>query len=106
MRDTVEQLIHEARESLELLRTLRDEIRVELHLAEMEVQTRWHEEYEPYFSGAEKAVEEMEVSARNTIEDAIERYRLFRDIILMEQPRNCADANHVLGERAGGSREK
>jgi hypothetical protein len=31
----------------------------------------------------------MEISARNTVEDAIERYRLFRDIITMKPPKGC-----------------
>ncbi len=79
--ETARQLKAHLDDSLRLLLTLRDELRLELHLAGMEVKTRWQEHVEPMLTHAEAAVGTMEANARGTVDDAIRSLQLFREVV-------------------------
>ena len=67
-------------ERLEHLRTLRDEIRVDVHLAGMELKQRW-QELEPKMRDAERLAEDVSDVARSALDDIVERFRSFRDTL-------------------------
>ena len=62
------------------LRTLRDEIRVDVHLAGMELKQRW-QELEPKMRDAERLAEDVSDVARSALDDIVERFRSFRDTL-------------------------
>jgi hypothetical protein len=65
-------------ENLSKLKTLRDEIRVDLHLAGMDAKDKW-KELEPKFRDAEKLVEEVSDVSRKAMEEMVEHFRNFRE---------------------------
>jgi hypothetical protein len=65
------------REGLTALQTLRDEIRVRLHLAGMEAKTTWGE-LENHLLTVEDAAKEASASSRTRLNDALEKLRQFR----------------------------
>ncbi|MBN1207702.1 MAG: hypothetical protein JXB05_22750 [Myxococcaceae bacterium] len=65
-------------ENLGKLKTLRDEIRVDLHLAGMEAKDKW-KELEPRFRDAERLVDDVSEVSRKTMEEMVERVRAFRE---------------------------
>lgn len=67
-------------ESLGQLKTLRDEIRVDLHLAGMDAKDKW-KELEPKFHEAEKLVENISEVSRHAMEEMVSRFRTFRESI-------------------------
>lgn len=75
-------LKHHVNKSLDDLRSLRDEIRVRLHLASMEARTRWNEELEPRFQQVERqareAGEKAGESVRKALQDVQQAYKDFR----------------------------
>ncbi len=71
MRDWMQQ-------NLGKLATLRDEIRVDLHLAGMDAKDKW-KEMEPKLRDAEKLVEEVTEVSRKAMEEMVERFRTFRE---------------------------
>lgn len=69
---------HAIKQRLEHLRTLRDEIRLNLHLAGMEARTRW-EDLEPMARDAEllsAAAHQLELEQLDAV---LERLRAFRE---------------------------
>ena len=61
------------------LRTLRDEIRLQLHLAGMEAQERWDRDLEPRLFSMEKRVErEVGAATRSALHDLAETMKKFR----------------------------
>jgi hypothetical protein len=67
-------------ESLGKLKTLRDEIRVDLHLAGMDAKDKW-KEMEPKFREAEKLVDDVSEVSRKAMEEMVERFRAFRESV-------------------------
>ena len=66
--------------TLDELRTLRDEIRLQLHLAGMEAKTKWDKDLEPRLFSLEKDVEkEVGSTTRAALHDLNERMKRFRD---------------------------
>ncbi|WP_437776569.1 hypothetical protein [Sorangium sp. So ce1097] len=63
--------------SLESLQTLRDEIRVRLHLAGMEAKDAWGK-LEPTLLDAEKLAEDVSETSRNALRDIVEKVKEFR----------------------------
>ncbi|WP_437587129.1 hypothetical protein [Sorangium sp. So ce1000] len=63
--------------SLESLQTLRDEIRVRLHLAGMEAKDAWGK-LEPKLLDAEKLAEDVSESSRNALREIVEKVKEFR----------------------------
>jgi len=66
------------RKSLESLSTLRDEIRVQLHLASMDAKDGWAK-LEPEVEQANKMAEDATAISHKAIEDIIQKFRTFRD---------------------------
>jgi uncharacterized coiled-coil protein SlyX len=66
------------KERLEHLKTLRDEIRLDIHLAGMEARTRW-EDLEPMTHDAELLYEQVGELAREKVDALLQRLRDFRD---------------------------
>jgi hypothetical protein len=72
MSDTTTELKNEIQKSLGLMRTLRDEVRVKLHLAGMDAKDEW-KKLEPKLQEAERAASEATEATRTAIADAVRR---------------------------------
>ena len=64
-------------DSLSVLRRLRDEIRLNIHLARMDAKDRWHA-LEPQFSVAEKAALELSEVSKRTVQATVEAFELLK----------------------------
>ncbi len=73
-----EQVKDSLHESLEMLKTLRDEIRVEMHLASMDAKAKW-KELEPRFEDAERRAKELGEASKVAVQEALKKFREFRD---------------------------
>lgn len=69
---------HAMKQRLEHLRTLRDEIRLEIHLAELEAKTRW-EDLEPMTRDARLLSGEVSELAHEKLGQLLERLRALRE---------------------------
>lgn len=58
---------------LQDLRTLRDEIRVRIHLAGQEARTQWETHLEPHYSRIEQQIKEAKDDTVEAVKDAIDR---------------------------------
>jgi len=63
--------------SLESLQTLRDEIRVRLHLAGMDAKDAW-DKLEPKLLDAEKLADDVSEASRNALREIVEKVKEFR----------------------------
>jgi hypothetical protein len=72
-------------ENLGRLKTLRDEIRVDVHLAGMEARDKW-KELEPVMRDAERLAEDMTDVSRRAMEEMVEKFRHFRESIRQHRP--------------------
>jgi MoxR-like ATPase len=72
------------KENLGRLKTLRDEIRVDLHLAGMDAREKW-KELEPVVRDAEKLAEDVSDVSRRAMEEMVERFRRFRESVRQHQ---------------------
>lgn len=64
-------------QAMQLLRQLRDEVRVELHLAGMEARSQW-ERLEPKLAKAEQAGHQLTEVAKQQLQDAVEELKAFK----------------------------
>lgn len=71
-------LKREFESDLAQLQTLRDEIRVRVHLAGMEMKDQWRK-LEPRLSEIEQAAEKATEATRHAAAEALEKFRTFRD---------------------------
>ena len=69
-------LKEELKKSLDLLRSLRDEARVQMHLAGMEAKERW-DKVEPQVAAAERAAQEATESSRSAVQEAAKLLKEF-----------------------------
>ncbi len=67
-------------ENLGRLKMLRDEIRVDIHLASMEARDKW-KELEPVLHDAEKLAEDVSDVSRRAMEELVEKFRHFRESV-------------------------
>ncbi|OJT20348.1 hypothetical protein BO221_30415 [Archangium sp. Cb G35] len=72
-------------ENLGRLKTLRDEIRVDIHLAGMEARDKW-KELEPVVRDAEKLAEEVTDVSQRAMEELVEKFRGFRESLRHHRP--------------------
>lgn len=72
------------KENLGRLKTLRDEIRVDVHLAGMDAKDKW-KELEPVMRDAEKLADEVSDVSRRTMEELVEKFRRFRESVRQHQ---------------------
>jgi predicted nucleic acid-binding Zn-ribbon protein len=77
MSDTTDELKKELKKSVALLRTLRDEVRVRLHLGGMDVKEQWNK-LEPHLQEVEKKAEELTDASRNAVAEAVKRLQKLR----------------------------
>ncbi len=70
-------LKNEVHKNLERLQTLRDEVRVKLHLAGMEAKDRWNE-LEPHLADAERTAQQIGEVSRDALAQAVEKLEAFR----------------------------
>lgn len=72
MSQTTTELKTEIQKSLDLMRTLRDEVRVKLHLAGMDAKDEW-QKLEPHLLDVERAADEFSEAAHKAVSDAVKR---------------------------------
>jgi hypothetical protein len=77
MSDTANELKTELKKSLSQLQTLRDEVRVRLHLASMDLKDQWNK-LEPHLADVEKKAADASEASKSLINDAMKRLEKFR----------------------------
>ena len=77
MSDTTNELKSELKKGLSDLQTLRDEVRVRLHLASMDLKDQWNK-LEPYLADVEQKAAEASEASRTLISEAKKRLEKFR----------------------------
>ncbi len=77
MSQTTTELKNEIQKSLQLMLTLRDEVRVKLHLAGMDAKDEWRK-LEPKLEEVERAASEATEATRTAIADAVRRLSKLR----------------------------
>jgi hypothetical protein len=77
METTTTDLKGDIKKSLDALRALRDEVRLQVHLAGMEVKERWGK-LEPRLEAVEHAAQEATESSRDAVNETV---KLLRDFL-------------------------
>ena len=77
MSDTANDLKIELKKGLSQLQTLRDEVRVKLHLANMDLKDQWNK-LEPHLADVERKAAEATEASRNLIDEAVKKLEKFR----------------------------
>ncbi|WP_437765077.1 hypothetical protein WMF27_31870 [Sorangium sp. So ce281] len=77
MGNITSELKSDLNKSLESLQTLRDEIRVRLHLAGMDAKDAW-DKLEPRLLDAEKLAEDASEASRKALREIVEKVKEFR----------------------------
>jgi len=80
MKPTTTELKNEIEKSLGLMRTLRDEVRVKLHLAGMDAKDEWWK-LEPKLEELERAASEATEATRTAIADAVHKLSKLRSTL-------------------------
>jgi hypothetical protein len=75
---TATELKEEIQKGLDHLRTLRDEVRVRLHLAGMEAKGEWNR-LEPHLFEVEQKAHEASDVSRRAVAEAVEKLKKLRD---------------------------
>ena len=78
MSQTTHDLKAELHKSLALLKTLRDEVRVNLHLAGMDAKATWSK-LEPKLADVEHAAREATEASRTAVTEALTAVKTFKD---------------------------
>ena len=73
--DAINNLKHTFESGLQELRTLRDEIRVRLHLVGQEARDQWEKHLEPHIGRLEQQLKESGEDTREAMKEALERAR-------------------------------
>jgi hypothetical protein len=91
--------------SMQELRTLRDEIRVQLNLAGKEARDRWEQHFEPWLERLEQQIRSATDTTMESLRDAVERARTsfheYRAQLTQGSPRGASS-----GEGEGEPREQ
>jgi predicted nucleic acid-binding Zn-ribbon protein len=77
MSDTTNDLKTELKKGLSQLQTLRDEVRVKLHLANMDLKDQWNK-LEPHLADVEKKAADATEASRSLINEAVKKLEKFR----------------------------
>ncbi len=80
MDKTTTELKKEIEKSLGLMRTLRDEVRVKLHLAGMEAKDEWSR-MEPQLAEVERAARDFTEATKTAVNEAVKRLSKLRSSI-------------------------
>jgi|HubBroStandDraft_2_1064218.scaffolds.fasta_scaffold1378863_1 hypothetical protein len=76
---TATDLKDEIKKGLDYLRTLRDEVRVKVHLAGMDAKDEWNKKLEPHLFDVEQKAVEASDASRHALTEAVEKLKKFRD---------------------------
>ncbi|HEX3772717.1 MAG TPA: hypothetical protein VHV30_17680 [Polyangiaceae bacterium] len=68
----------ELKKGLDSLKTLRDEVRVRLHLAGLDAKTEWNK-LEPHLFEVEQAAKEVSASSQRAVSEAVARLKKLRE---------------------------
>lgn len=68
----------EMKRGVDLLKTMRDEVKVKLHLAGMDAKDQWAR-LEPELSKVERAAEQATESSKKLMDEALKRLKALRD---------------------------
>ena len=71
-------LKNELKKGVDLLRTLRDEVKVKVHLAGMDAKDRWAK-LEPELFKVERAAQQATESSKKLLDDALTRLKTLKD---------------------------
>ncbi len=77
---TKHQLKGEITKGLDALRTLRDEARVQIHLATMDAKERWNQ-LEPRLEEVERAAHEVTESSKMAVQQGVKQLKAFLDTL-------------------------
>jgi hypothetical protein len=77
MNDAKAELKKELAKGVTRLQTLRDEVRVRLHLAGMDLKDQWNK-LEPHLEEVEKKAEEVSDDARTAVAEAVKKLEKLR----------------------------
>jgi hypothetical protein len=77
MSQTTVDLKKEIQKSLETMRTLRDEIRVKVHLAELDTREEWRK-LEPHLTQVEHAARDFTDATRTALSETVKRLSKLR----------------------------
>lgn len=80
MSQTTKELKYEIQKSLDLMRTLRDELRVKLHLAGMEAKDEWRK-IEPTLDDVERTANEFTEATQTAISEAVKTLSKLRSAL-------------------------
>ena len=78
MSQTTNELKSEIEKGIATMQTLRDEVRVRLHLAGMEAKDEWNK-LEPHLAEVERTAEQLTDATGRAITDAVTRLRRLRE---------------------------
>jgi hypothetical protein len=81
MSQSTDDLKAELKKSLELLRTIRDEVRVKLHLAGMEAKEEAWKKLEPRIDAVERMAHEASEASRAAVADVVKVLKEFRETL-------------------------
>lgn len=68
----------EMKKGVDLLKTLRDEVKVKLHLAGMDAKDQWAK-LEPELSKVERAADQATESSKKLLDETLKRLKAIRD---------------------------
>ena len=68
----------EMKKGLDLLKTLRDEVKVKLHLAGMDAKDQWAK-LEPELAKVERAADQATESSKKLLDETLKRLKAIRD---------------------------
>lgn len=80
MSQTTTELKTEIEKSLAAMQTLRDEVRVRLHLAGMDAKDEW-KKLEPHLEEVERAAVALTAATERAVTDAVARLRRLRETL-------------------------
>jgi predicted nucleic acid-binding Zn-ribbon protein len=77
MSDTTNELKNELEKRLSQLQTLRDEVKVRLHLASMDLKDQWNK-LEPHLLDVEKKASDASEASKSLLNEAVKKLEKFR----------------------------
>lgn len=79
MSQTTDELKTELKRSLDVLATMRDEVRVRVHLAGMEVKDQWRELEKELSQAQETASKAASAATKSALDETLKKLHAFRD---------------------------
>ena len=109
-----EEIKSEVTKGLEKLGTLRDEVKLHLHLATLDAKTEWNEKLEPRIDEALQSAQQLTHGSSTVIQDVLGRVEAFLEklretgrfiqaVTVAEVRRSRPTARRALGLRSGAA---